>query len=346
MEPKDMCNACFELYMYGSTNVHTYELKTTGACFGLHPNSKENWIPYRPNAVFWDNRLKGMVDKDASAAATTTTRSARERVPLNHFIAEPAGSKPMVFQQQVSLSRKRKSRQATRNIDVEKKDILSRISSLPMQEMDSILSPFITLTQRTQNGRVALAKKIRKAGGNEGPMRLSTNGTSSTAVSLSSKTYQEATIGLAAMLDPSNLKAAFTRLKSARTPLVYRNHSNSRQREVVDTVQKLGTIPDEEQQLSLQQQNPPPRRLDQQLQQTTAASEERYKIHKSPQQDKRLGRRSMTKVPLPQILAAKNAIGPIQMEHLQSLSTNAERRPFFAAMHRGGHSRPAINQST
>ena len=45
IEAKDMCNACFELYMYGSSNVNTYELKTTGVCLSLHPESNENLSP-------------------------------------------------------------------------------------------------------------------------------------------------------------------------------------------------------------------------------------------------------------------------------------------------------------
>ena len=54
----------------------------------------------------------------------------------------------------------------------------------------------------------------------------------------------------------------------------------------------------------------------------------------------------MIKVPVRQIIAAKKELGPIQSEHIQSLSSNAERRPFLAAMHRRGHSRPATNQAT
>ena len=58
MQPNDLCNACFELDMYGSTNVHNFKLKTNGVCFGLSTNSrKENWIPYDRTAVFWDDRL-------------------------------------------------------------------------------------------------------------------------------------------------------------------------------------------------------------------------------------------------------------------------------------------------
>ena len=359
MQSNDMCNACFELYMYGSSNVHTYKLKTSGVCFEKYPETIENWIPYDQTADFWRKRLESTTTTTTTAATTATAttaaalstnaaRTKRKRDPINHFVAEPSCQR-LNCERQPSLYCKRKDKQ-----NVNKDKILSTISSLSAKDLTGIISPIITMAQKTRDGRFAFAKKIRKVGGNEGPMRLSTNGTSSTAVSLYSKTYQEASIGLATMLDPSNPKTAFVRLKDARSPLGYRQATRmNHQQQVVDTtVRKLGTIPEERLLFQQQQLNPPPRRLLQELEQPTeddTTSDERgeqFEIHESPEQDTRLGRRSMTKVPVHKILAAKNAIGPPQMEHLQSLSTNAERRPFFAAMHCGGHSRPAINRAT
>ena len=270
MESDKMCNACYELYRYGGTNSRRFDLKNTGVCFCKHPDSKENWLPHDKAAKFWGGRLVQMFDDDAktytteidaslyptahptaaaaAAAATNDDRPKRNRSSTNHFVAEPSKATKMNCHCQISLSRRRKKNKRTHcNIDSKKQDILSRISLLPTQEMNSMISPVITMAQKTRDGRVAFAKKLRKVGGNEGPMRLSTNGTSSTAVSLYSKTYQEASIGLATMLDPSDPRAAFTLLKSARTPLTYRNNSNSCQQEVVETVRKLGTIPEERQ---------------------------------------------------------------------------------------------------
>ena len=205
MQVQEMCNPCYELYKYGSTPVHRYGLKTTGVCFLLHPNNKENWTPYDPKKTFWYDRL----EKNSSDATTTTTTTIdtivtvmkRKRTPVVPYIAEP-GSAKMECERQPTLSHKRTNRRSHQNMDQEKATILSKVGSLPKRVQHEIFSPILDSTANIREGRTCIAQKIRKLSGKSGPITLSTKGVSDTAVSLSRKTLRETQEGFALLLNP------------------------------------------------------------------------------------------------------------------------------------------------
>ena len=47
-----MCDACYELLCYPYATAKLHELKTTGVCFCLHPETKENWKPFNKMEKF------------------------------------------------------------------------------------------------------------------------------------------------------------------------------------------------------------------------------------------------------------------------------------------------------
>ena len=167
MQANAMCNACFQLYMYGKTNVHRYDLKTTGVCFDLYPGTKGNWIPYDGTAVFWDNRLLNMSDEDAAiysnevdpnlyptayptdadaTASTANDRTKRNRYPTDHFVAEPSNKAKMNCCLQISLSRKRAKQRAHQETNKENESLTASLSSsLSSSSVPTLLSALAAL---------------------------------------------------------------------------------------------------------------------------------------------------------------------------------------------------------
>ena len=295
-----MCNACYELYKYGPNSVRRHALNTTGVCLLLYPNTRENWTPYDSNVSFWYDRL----GKNSTSATTTTNVDAayvaiaatntdtdtdtvikRKRTSGIRFVAEPGNAK-MIWNRQISLSRKRTNKRSHQDIEAEKHTILSKMAALPKRVQNTMFSPFLDRTRNTREGRTCIAQKMRKISGKSGPITLSTKGISDNAVSLSTKTFRETQEGFALLLNPVDPTTTLQRMKG-RSPLpqVYSRLP----------IQELQTVQEE----ALPQPN-------------------NNVLQEQGHQDKPIwrDRQSMNQVSLDEIEAVRNYSGPMLLKHI------------------------------
>ena len=229
-----MCNPCFELLVYPYATAKLHGLKDTGVCHSLYPETAANWKAYDPNAAWWENRLKeGRERRITAAAATTSTGTTTGTIPcdasnikrtrntVDRFVAAPSlGMMNFERQSLCHGQRKRSYKMKEEKKITDEKDLINaKIDALPKIDQNDFYSPLVKRMSATANGRARMAKTFAKVAGYKGPITLSTEGTSTTAVSLSKQTLRTASIGLAATLNPSNPKATLDRMKtSLKTP--------------------------------------------------------------------------------------------------------------------------------
>ena len=341
-----MCNACFELLCYPATSVQNNSLLNTGVCHLLYPETAATWKAYDPNAAWWENRLKeGRERRITAAAATTgtatmtgtipcdTTNIKRTRNTVDRFIAAPSlGMMNFERQSLCHGQRKRLYKMKEENITNEKDLINAKIDALPKNDQNDFYSPLVKRMSTTANGRARMAKTFAKVAGYKGPITLSTEGTSTTAVSLSKQTLRTASIGFAATLNPSNPKATLDRMKtSLKTPR--------------KGYTQLGTISEDQ---------PLYQRLLHQPSSVTATTDGRNRRAPPEKEITEDGlernpiwrdRKSMEHATMEQIEAVRSDLGPLLLKQLRTLPRPRDRRPYLAALYKQKHTRAAVTNA-
>ena len=328
-----MCNPCFELLVYPYATAKHYGLQDMGVCQSLYPETAATWKAYDPTAVWWENRLKR-----ATSSATPngtipcdTTNIKRTRNTVDRFVAAPSLG-GMIFEQQTSLQRKRTYKIKKETMKDEKDLINAKIDALSKNDQNDFYSPLVKRMSATANGRARMAKTFAKVAGYKGPITLSTEGTSTTAVSLSKQTLRTASIGFAATLNPSNPKATLDRMKtSLKTPR--------------KGYTQLGTISEDQ---------PLYQRLLHQPSSATATTDGRNRRAPPEKEITEDGlernpiwrdRKSMEHASMEQIEAVRSDLGPLLLKQLRTLPRPRDRRPYLAALYKRKHTRAAVTNA-